>query len=64
MRAQGADAIASFCERRCQDECQRCRYISWSVVHGSCSWYRSCDLEALEYRFGGDVYVTLPVNRV
>ena len=62
VRAQGADAIAQLCERRCRDECKRCRYISWSAAHGTCSWYRGCDLEALEYRFGGDVYVTMSVG--
>ena len=34
------------CSRRCED-CKRCNYISYSLHFRDCSWYHSCQMDAL-----------------
>ena len=34
------------CEAMCR-RCGRCNYVSFSLKHGDCSWYRTCDLRDL-----------------
>ena len=34
------------CEAMCS-RCGRCNYVSFSLKHGDCSWYRNCDLRDL-----------------
>ena len=50
------------CAARCR-ACDRCRYISYSIANGECSWFRRCDLDALRMQFNGRSYVTLQVSR-
>jgi hypothetical protein len=43
----GWNAAASACLAAC-DACARCRYVSVSLKHRDCSWFHSCDLDALK----------------
>ena len=38
--------LASFCLARCAN-CSRCNYVTLSLTAADCSWYQSCDLNAL-----------------
>lgn len=38
---RGWDALAQFCLQLC-GKCKRCKWVSMSIDHKDCSWYRSC----------------------
>ena len=50
------------CVRHCVRHCARCRYVSVSVAAGDCSWYHSCNMDALETRFS-HTHVTFAIKR-
>ena len=46
------DALRESCVERCM-RCARCRFISFSIVWGDCSWYHDCEMGALKTELGG-----------
>ena len=44
--AEGIRSLAG-CVARCERDCSRCAYVSFSLGHEDCSWYRRCDLARL-----------------
>jgi hypothetical protein len=48
------DALRESCVERCM-RCARCRFISFSIVWGDCSWYHDCEMGALKRKLGGAI---------
>ena len=57
------DDCADFCGR-----CSQCNFISYSLLHGHCEWYKTCDmseetlLSPAHKLFGGRSYITVAVK--
>lgn len=50
------------CIARCL-ECERCRYVSFTLAHRDCSWFHACHLHALESKFSGELWRTVHVRQ-
>ena len=45
------------CAARCR-ACARCVWVSYSMVHGQCDWYSTCNTSKLNRHFGGETFRT------